>query len=489
MKLMLGLLRPTAGTIAVLGDDPAAGEFASTAPAWAICRRTSSFNPALTGRETLAFYARLKGQPVADGRAAARPRRPRQRRRPPRRHLLEGHAPAARPRPGAARRAAGAAARRADHRPRPGAAPALLRHRRGAARTRRHRAPVLARADRAGGAGRSGDHHEPRPIKVADGSLDDCAASPACRHASAEADGWRTRERLELARHPCRLGGASTAASIEIDAAPDSKIELLRRVATRSQPIEDLDVLPPTLDELYAHFLRGEARCREERPDRRRQGDPGGPAQPLGARHHAAAGRARPDADLPRQRADRQRRRAARSTWSSSASPASPSFCPADRAADLARRHRRRDGARHDAAAPELPGGALAGAARQVRRPSGHPRLRDARSATAPPRWRCRSHRARPSTPRAGRHSPRWSAPRSCSAPCSSPSATSSARSCATGAPPPASPSASGCCSCSIYDMALLGLLVVDQGQHRLRRLCSTRCCCSTPPTSTACST
>ena len=27
MKLMLGLIRPTGGTIAVLGDDPAAGEF------------------------------------------------------------------------------------------------------------------------------------------------------------------------------------------------------------------------------------------------------------------------------------------------------------------------------------------------------------------------------------------------------------------------------------------------------------------------------
>ena len=36
------------------------------------------------------------------------------------------------------------------------------------------------------------------------------------------------------------------------------------------------------------------------------QGDPGGPAQSLGARHDAAAGGARPDAHLPRQRADRQ---------------------------------------------------------------------------------------------------------------------------------------------------------------------------------------
>ena len=94
----------------------------------------------------------------------------------------------------------------------------------------------------------------------------------------------------------------------------------------------------------------------EERPDRRAQGDPGGPAQPLGARHDAAAGRAGPDADLPRQRADRQRRRAR--ARRGDREPVQPHDLPAaaDRAADLARCHRRRDGARHHAAAAELPG-------------------------------------------------------------------------------------------------------------------------------------
>ena len=65
MKLMLGLLRPSAGSVRVLGDDPATNGFA-------IRRRLGylpenvSLNPALTGRETLAFYARLKGERVAD---------------------------------------------------------------------------------------------------------------------------------------------------------------------------------------------------------------------------------------------------------------------------------------------------------------------------------------------------------------------------------------------------------------------------------------
>ena len=45
MKLMLGLIRPTRGSIEVLGDDPAAGEFAGTAQSSASCPRTSPSTP------------------------------------------------------------------------------------------------------------------------------------------------------------------------------------------------------------------------------------------------------------------------------------------------------------------------------------------------------------------------------------------------------------------------------------------------------------
>ena len=43
--------------------------------------------------------------------------------------------------------------------------------------------------------------------------------------------------------------------TVEIDAAPEQKIEVLRRATGAGAPVEDLDVVPPTLDELYAHFL------------------------------------------------------------------------------------------------------------------------------------------------------------------------------------------------------------------------------------------
>jgi Cu-processing system ATP-binding protein len=45
---------------------------------------------------------------------------------------------------------------------------------------------------------------------------------------------------------------------VEIDATPDRKIELLRRATDVGAPVKDVDVMQPTLDQIYAHFLRTE---------------------------------------------------------------------------------------------------------------------------------------------------------------------------------------------------------------------------------------
>ena len=47
-----------------------------------------------------------------------------------------------------------------------------------------------------------------------------------------------------------------------IDAAPERKIEVLRRATDEGAPVEDLDVVPPTLDQLYAHFLLSQETAR-----------------------------------------------------------------------------------------------------------------------------------------------------------------------------------------------------------------------------------
>lgn len=64
MKLILGLVRPSSGTLRVLGADPAdGGVTARQGMGW--LPENVSFNPALTGREILRFFARLKGEPVS----------------------------------------------------------------------------------------------------------------------------------------------------------------------------------------------------------------------------------------------------------------------------------------------------------------------------------------------------------------------------------------------------------------------------------------
>ncbi|MGB5950873.1 MAG: ABC transporter ATP-binding protein [Parvibaculum sp.] len=66
IKLMLGLIRPDAGQIRVLGEDPASRAAAHVRMDVGYLPENIAFHPAMTGIETLAFYARLKRQPLAD---------------------------------------------------------------------------------------------------------------------------------------------------------------------------------------------------------------------------------------------------------------------------------------------------------------------------------------------------------------------------------------------------------------------------------------
>jgi Cu-processing system ATP-binding protein len=65
IKLMLGLLRPSEGTVRVLGDDPTASASARDRGRLGYLPENVALYPSMTGAETLAFYARLKRQPVS----------------------------------------------------------------------------------------------------------------------------------------------------------------------------------------------------------------------------------------------------------------------------------------------------------------------------------------------------------------------------------------------------------------------------------------
>jgi Cu-processing system ATP-binding protein len=69
MKLILGLIRPTEGRIELLGIDPAGRSSGAARRAVGFLPENVAFSPSITGAELLAFYARLKRQPVA-GNAA-----------------------------------------------------------------------------------------------------------------------------------------------------------------------------------------------------------------------------------------------------------------------------------------------------------------------------------------------------------------------------------------------------------------------------------
>ena len=67
MKLILGLARPTSGSVSVLGVDPANARKAFRRQLGFLPENVA-FHEELTGADTLAFYARLKGFSARDCR-------------------------------------------------------------------------------------------------------------------------------------------------------------------------------------------------------------------------------------------------------------------------------------------------------------------------------------------------------------------------------------------------------------------------------------
>jgi Cu-processing system ATP-binding protein len=254
MKLMLGLIRPTGGTISVLGDNPAAGEFAGRRQLGYLPENVS-FDAALSGRETQTFYARLKREPVAKalelldsvGLGAAASRR------------VGTYSKGMRQRLGLAQALIGKPRVLLLDEPTTGLDPELRQTfydviQRLAAEGTTVLLSSHALTELEERAGRVIIMN--RGVKVADGSIErlrNIARLP-------------TRIRLKVAglapdevpswlpaSAPCRRLNGHV---VEIDAAPEQKIELLRCATAAGTTLEDLDVVPPSLDDLYAHFLR-----------------------------------------------------------------------------------------------------------------------------------------------------------------------------------------------------------------------------------------
>ncbi|MFB9948226.1 ABC transporter ATP-binding protein [Rhizobium puerariae] len=253
IKLMLGLIRPTGGAVRVLGEDPATGDFA-VRQRLGYLPESVSFHMTLTGRETLAFYARLKRVTHAAMDA-----------------LFErvGLAPEAADRPvrtyskGMRQRLGLAQALLGEPRillldePTSGLDPALRRNfydlitelsgRGTTVLLSSHALTELeGRADRVIIVNRG--------VKIADGTLDELrriarlptriSIRPANDASPGLADGRWNR---------------TAQGRFEAEVAPEEKIALLHEVTANPAMLTDLSIAEPTLDDLYAHFLNGQA--------------------------------------------------------------------------------------------------------------------------------------------------------------------------------------------------------------------------------------
>jgi Cu-processing system ATP-binding protein len=254
IKLMLGLIRPSAGSIEVMGEDPASGDFA-VRQRLGYLPESVAFHMALTGHETLAFYARLKRVAAANpldllervGLGAAAADRP-----------VRTYSKGMRQRLGLAQALLGEPRLLLLDEPTSGLDPAL----------RRRFYDLLSELRAKGTTILLSSHAltelEDRVdrvlivndgVTIADGTLDDLRA--LARLPTRISIRFQNRASIESSKSAQVAWKATGTATFEVDVAMEDKVALLKEVTTNPDDIAMLHVTEPTLDDLYAHFLNG----------------------------------------------------------------------------------------------------------------------------------------------------------------------------------------------------------------------------------------
>lgn len=256
VKLMLGLTRPTAGSVQVLGADPAS-------PAAVPLRRSIGYLPeavvfqdAMTGRELLSFYARLKNETpkscdsllgqVGLGDAADR--------------RVRTYSKGMRQRLGLAQALLGKPRLLFLDEPTSGLDPSLrrlfydiieeLRHYGTTALISSHAlSEIEARTDRVA-------------IMKA-GSLVACGTLEELRRQAS----LPIRMRVSVAPGEAgfvaeNMGNDVTLdrvneQALDLSCVPESKMQVVRRLADLGETVRDVDISAPRLEEIYAHFTGG----------------------------------------------------------------------------------------------------------------------------------------------------------------------------------------------------------------------------------------
>lgn len=253
MKLMLGLIRPSRGSVRVLGVDPAEDRAKTFGCSIGFLPESVAFHEAMTGRETLDFYARLKREPVRNngalleevGLATAASRR------------VKTYSKGMRQRLGLAQALLGKPGLVLLDEPTTGLDPAF----------RQTFFDILQRLAGQGSTIVLSSHalseletHTDRVAILSRGRL---AASGTLAELGREAR-LKARIRVVVAPGQARALAAAIHAngalahvndrSVELTCPIDEKLELLRRIESASLPIEDIEVGSPRLDDVFAHY-------------------------------------------------------------------------------------------------------------------------------------------------------------------------------------------------------------------------------------------
>ncbi|WP_331377023.1 ABC transporter ATP-binding protein [Sinorhizobium chiapasense] len=255
IKLMLGLIRPTTGAVRVLGEDPATGDVA-VRQRLGYLPESVSFNMALSGRETLRFYARLKRVDATAaeqlfqrvGLAAEAVDRP-----------VRTYSKGMRQRLGLAQALLGAPRILLLDEPTSGLDPALRRNfydliteLRGKGTTVLLSSHALTelegRTDRVIIINNG--------VAIADGTLEDLRRI-------AQLPTRITVKLSEIDAAPQWANGGmnwrrGADGVLDADILPDRKVRLLHQITADAALISGLTITEPTLDDLYAHFLKAQ---------------------------------------------------------------------------------------------------------------------------------------------------------------------------------------------------------------------------------------
>jgi len=257
MKMMLGLTRPTSGNVKVLGSNPAVNSAVEQHKTLGYLPESVAFYEAMTGSEVLAFYARLKGASKTDsknlldvvGLTHAAKRR------------IGTYSKGMRQRLGLAQAMLGNPQLLFLDEPTTGLDPTLRHqfyelidalHKEGATSVISSHAlnEVEARANRfiimkAG-------------VLIASGTLDELykqAALPVRFKVSVTpGQAASVAERLGSEINIDEIKNQS----IKLSCFNGEKMPLIRRITDLGDVVNDLQIMPPKLDEVYSHFMNGE---------------------------------------------------------------------------------------------------------------------------------------------------------------------------------------------------------------------------------------